>query len=137
MARLCKECETVRRKARYAASPEAGKSTSQEWRDANREQVLSQNLDYKRRLRLEAIFHYSSGLNICSCCGESEIEFLTIDHSNGGGNAHRRSIGRGVPIGLWLKKNGYPSGFSVLCYNCNCSKGANGTCPHQRLSRTP
>jgi hypothetical protein len=137
LCRLCKECESKRRKERYSSSSDDGKKDSQTWRAQNRDKVLRVNLDYKRRLRLEAISHYSLGKNICSCCGEKEMEFLTIDHTHGGGNAHRRTIGRGTPIGLWLKKNGYPPGFSILCYNCNCAKGSSGTCPHERALKSP
>lgn len=31
---------------------------------------------------------------------------------------------------VWLKKNNYPPGFQILCYNCNCAKGHFGYCPH-------
>ena len=31
----------------------------------------------------------------CACCGEREPKFLGIDHTNGGGNTHRREVGRG------------------------------------------
>lgn len=66
----------------------------------------------------------------CACCGEKEQAFLCIDHVNGGGNAHRREIGRG---GLypWLVKNKFPKGFQTLCHNCNFAK-AHGGCPHKR-----
>lgn len=31
----------------------------------------------------------------------------------------------------WLMKNKYPSGFQVLCWNCNMGKQINGgVCPH-------
>ena len=33
----------------------------------------------------------------------------------------------------WIKRNNYPDGFQVLCWNCNSGKGANGgICPHER-----
>lgn len=69
----------------------------------------------------------------CICCGESEIHFLSIDHINSDGSAHRKSLGitAGRPFYRWLRDNGYPSGHQVLCYNCNCAKEYNGICPHQ------
>lgn len=67
----------------------------------------------------------------CHCCDEQDIHFLTIDHINGGGREHRRQIGNGGTIYAWLKKHGYPVGYQVLCYNCNCAKGFYGECPHE------
>ncbi len=135
--RLCKDCDSGQRTERYRSDPEAGKQSSQNWRGENKDRVLSTNREYKRRLRLEAIAHYSQGKNVCACCGEPEVKFLTIDHADGGGNDHRRAIGPGTHISLWLKKNDYPSGFQVLCFNCNCVRGIYGTCPHQEVLRIP
>jgi len=67
----------------------------------------------------------------CECCNEDRIEFLNIDHINGGGNSHRSLVGRGRSFYCWLKKNGFPPGFRVLCFNCNFAKYAYGKCPHQ------
>ena len=52
-----------------------------------------------------------------------------------GGRAHRREIsGNDNPatgdMYQWLKANSYPDGFQILCFNCNCAKGAYGECPH-------
>lgn len=65
-------------------------------------------------------------------CGETHLEFLSIDHIGGGGNLHRRQINvaGGVHIYRWLKKRGFPSGFRVLCFNCNLALGHSGYCPH-------
>lgn len=72
---------------------------------------------------------------VCACCGESDPIFLTIDHVNNDGNAHRKEIGKRV-IYYWLKDHNYPPGFQILCWNCNRAKHYNGgVCPHQlRLS---
>lgn len=68
----------------------------------------------------------------CKCCGETTIEFLSIDHIDGDGAEHRQTIGN--RIYRWLFRNSYPSGFQVLCMNCNFAKGQFGQCPHQKLS---
>jgi hypothetical protein len=89
---------------------------------------------FQRNLRITVIGHYSQGLWKCACCGESHIEFLSIDHVNGGGNKHRREIGihcGGKPFYQWLKRSGYPSGYRVLCHNCNFASG-HGGCPHTK-----
>jgi hypothetical protein len=88
-------------------------------------------------LKREVLSHY--GDCICACCGESNIEFLQIDHINNDGAAHRKSLGSSRLCGhkfyRWLKRNGFPTGFQVLCSNCNMAKGFYGECPHERLRR--
>ena len=64
----------------------------------------------------------------CYCCGETESNFLTIDHTDGGGRKHRKEIK--MSIYQWLVKNNFPTGFQLMCYNCNCAKGFYGVCPH-------
>jgi len=73
----------------------------------------------------QVLDHYN---NICSCCNITIKEFLTVDHINGGGKAHRKSIGGAIY--KWLIKNKFPSGFQLLCYNCNFAKGHYIVCPH-------
>lgn len=89
-----------------------------------------------RNNRQELLMHYSNGSMSCACCGDNHYEFLTIDHMNGGGNAHRKQFGsdrRGVH--RQLKKEGYPPGYQVLCHNCNSAKAIYGECPHERERR--
>lgn len=88
---------------------------------------------YRDKLRADVISHYGA---ICRCCGETEDVFLCIDHINNDGAAHRRKIklgnnGRGGCLHWWLRKNNYPDGFQVLCWNCNSAKYLFGQCPHQ------
>lgn len=71
----------------------------------------------------------------CACCSESALEFLTIDHVNGGGGKHRKKLGvsAGISFYRWLRKQGFPKDeYQVLCYNCNCARGFYGVCPHKR-----
>jgi hypothetical protein len=83
-------------------------------------------------LKLEVLAHYSpNGDPCCACCGEEWPIFLGIDHMNGQGAAHRRETGRGAVLHQWLKAQGYPKGFQVLCFNCNFAKHRKGDCPHQ------
>jgi hypothetical protein len=89
-------------------------------------------------MKLIVLDHYSGGSMRCACCGVEYIEFLTIDHINGGGAKHRRLLGSGsLSTGgghfySWLKRNGYPNGYRVLCQNCNFSHGVFGYCPHDK-----
>ena len=85
---------------------------------------------YNQKIKLDAVGHYGGR---CACCNESHIEFLAIDHIDGGGNAHRKSIKKsgGKSFYMWLRRQGYPAGFRVLCHNCNFSYGLFGKCPHK------
>jgi hypothetical protein len=86
-----------------------------------------------REQKLLVLTHYSNNLPKCACCGESHVEFLSIDHINGGGNKHRKSLhltGMGHNFYRWLIKKEFPEGYRVLCMNCNFSLGHYGYCPH-------
>jgi hypothetical protein len=116
---VCKECRRDEEKVRRAKYPDKYQRTLAKRRHTG---ALR-----KRKL----ISHYSNGHMCCACCGEMNLEFLSIDHINGGGNQHRREVGRGTSFYLWLIRQGFPTGFRVLCHNCNQSIGYFGYCPHQ------
>jgi hypothetical protein len=83
-----------------------------------------------RGLKQEAVAAYGG---CCACCKEDDIRFLTIDHVNNDGNAHRRAakLNGGTRMYRWLKARGYPPEFRVLCWNCNVGRAMNGgVCPH-------
>lgn len=85
----------------------------------------------KRSLK-EGVFLAYGGWK-CNCCGETTKEFLQIDHINGNGRQHRSQIGGGQYLCQWLKRNGFPDGFQILCANCNFGKLMNrGVCPHKQ-----
>ena len=84
------------------------------------------------RLRNEMFDHYGRS---CACCGETRPEFLTIDHVDGGGAAHRREgVKGGSQTMRWLRRNKFPAGFRILCANCNLAMGIYGVCPHGTLA---
>lgn len=89
---------------------------------------------YNTKKKLVVLTHYSRGVPRCSCCGERHIEFLAIDHTNGGGTRLRRSgvEKSGVAFYLFLIRHDFPSGFRVLCHNCNQANGNYGKCPHKK-----
>jgi hypothetical protein len=72
----------------------------------------------------------------CQCCGESRIEFLSIDHIHGSGRKEimALNIGRGFQYYGYLRRNKFPDKdrLRVLCMNCNFAMGIIGYCPHQR-----
>ena len=95
------------------------------------EHVQSQ-LRYLKRLKIRCFQYYGGAYPKCACCGENTPEFLSLDHINGGGNSHRKKekiVGNGIY--RWLRKNNFPKGFQILCFNCNLAKGFYGKCSHQ------
>lgn len=97
----------------------------------------SDDVLYKKRnhvkLKYEVIGHYGG---ICVCCGESWLEFLTLDHTNNDGAKHRLKLktweATGIGFYKWVKRNGFPNDLQVLCWQCNCGKNFNGgICPHR------
>lgn len=77
---------------------------------------------------------YSEGQPRCVCCGETVIEFLSIDHINNNAPEQKRQFkteGRAYShLYKWLIDNNFPEGYQVLCMNCNFAKGKYGYCPH-------
>lgn len=83
-----------------------------------------------RALKLETLAAYGG---VCTCCGEAHQEFLTIDHIYGRKKSGHNPWFGGANLYYWLKKRGFPKDdFRILCFNCNCSMGSQGYCPHQR-----
>ena len=90
---------------------------------------------FRRKIKLRVMTHYSGGTPTCACCKVSDLDVLSMDHIDGGGNQHRREIGSpGSRMHQWLHSQGFPSGFRVLCHNCNFSHGAYGRCPHSTIN---
>jgi hypothetical protein len=104
-----------------------------EYQERNREKFKVYQKHFRQKLRLRCLVHYGGNPPKCSCpnCNESHIEFLTIDHIKGGGNKHAK-LRKDGNLYQWLSTNDFPEGFRVLCYNCNCSIGHYGYCPHQK-----
>lgn len=96
----------------------------------NKQYQLEANRKYKAKLRDEVFAAYGGAH--CWCCGTKHIEFLTVDHIDGGGAKHRKEVGCGVVFYRWLRDNGYPPGYRILCMNCNFAHGMYGYCPHDK-----
>ena len=84
-------------------------------------------------MKLQAAVRHAYG-DKCACCGETEPLFLTLDHVNGDGATHRRTL-RTNDVHAWARKNGYPPSLQLLCWNCNAAKAYHGGCPHKRGSQ--
>jgi len=82
------------------------------------------NLSARKALminRISIIKHYSHGKFECSRCKIRDFRVLDLDHLNGGGSKERKNSD---PSKFYRKltKDGLPSGFQVLCRNCNWLK---------------
>src|SRR3990172_5963982 len=69
-------------------SPSAVKM--RKWRAKNLEHSRRYMRGWHAALRREVLDHYGGA---CACCGETTLEFLSLDHKNGGGTKHRNEIG--------------------------------------------
>lgn len=129
----CKTCRAAYHRARRAdpAKGDRIKARQREWYYANLDRERALRRKYGAELKQAAIEAYGGK---CACCAEHRIEFLAIDHINGGGKKHRQQAsGVGRAFYSWLRRQGYPQGeLRVLCHNCNQSHGLYGYCPHDR-----
>jgi hypothetical protein len=120
------DCRLEKGKFRCKA---CGQHRSKLYEQRNKEKVLAKYTRIRRANRLKVLQHYSkSETPFCSCCNEVLIEFLVLDHIQGGGSEHRREVG--PHMYEWAINNNFPDMFRVLCNNCNMSFGVYGYCPH-------
>lgn len=115
----------------------------------NRDRVLAACRDYNakhhdRRLELQRARNALVRLKVlmayggaCACCGEPELEFLEVDHVDNDGPGHlKQPRGDSYTTYRYLIRKGYPSGYQVLCGNCNWSKyRGGGVCVHKRATQ--
>jgi len=142
-SKLCNKCHIVKPVNEFykRVSGEAGyhymckkcmkKYYHDRWRDVSapdRERSRKRYREWFYGIKKEIFDHYG---RICVCCGEDNWEFLTIDHINGGGTKHRKTLGGGTAFFKWLRDNNFPPEYRVLCINCNFSMGRFGYCPHE------
>ncbi|GAF67281.1 unnamed protein product, partial [marine sediment metagenome] len=114
----------------YKKNPDKFKKRKEEWIKNNPQRFKEINAKHRFKLKKAAFENY--GGTICKCCGETEIDFLCLDHIDNDGAEHRKIVGGGNHFYRWLKNNKYPKlRLQVLCYNCNNSKKIRGYCVHQ------
>lgn len=91
---------------------------------------------YRAGVKSKALAGYG---HKCVCCGENDSRFLTFDHVNNDGAKRRRDDWgkeHGYAMHLSIIKQGFPSEFQVMCFNCNIARHHNGgTCPHAEAKR--
>jgi len=93
------------------------------------ELIKEQDRKSRMKLKVEVINAYGGK---CSCCGEDELIFLTIEHINHDGKKHRDRTGAGKGMYRDLKRRGFPkNGFTVFCWNCQMATRYGDPCPHK------
>lgn len=93
---------------------------------------------YRFLIKYQVIEKYG---NVCVCCGENKLLFLTIDHKNNDGYQDRiNTYGIKNPSTtswyLKLRREPIRTDLQVLCFNCNLGKSLNdGVCPHITINK--
>src|SRR3989344_585370 len=105
--RPCKNCNANRAKKYRDTHPEYRKkeaAASVIYRAKNRIRLKENFIKWRTRIKVEVLGHYSKGIPKCRCCGESHIEFLSIDHIDCGGKKHFIGLNRrGAGFYVWLR----------------------------------
>lgn len=127
--------QRVRRAAMSDERRMADRQAERKWYARNRDRAIATQKVYRQAQKDKILDHYG---RFCACCGEDEPVFLSLDHINGDGAAHRREISKrsGASMYSLLIREGFPAGFQVLCYNCNFAKRTGEACPHASISKT-
>ncbi len=138
----CSKCKIVKARTEYHVykgkrNTRCKRCRLDLWNQYNRSTGWTTQTRWKNNLRKEVLSHYSGGTPSCKCCNETHYEFLTLDHINEDGAEQKRKLfgnrTSSYQMYNWVKKNGYPGGYQVLCYNCNCAKHHFGVCPHTKM----
>ena len=136
----CKDCDDIltnenwqkpNQKSHICICRKCNSNRYLKWQKIHREKYLQNQKNAKSKLKKLVIRHYGGQ---CVCCDEDKVIFLTIDHIHGGGNKYKQIIGieSSHQFYRWLKNVKYPSGFQVLCFNCNLGKNRYRICPHNK-----
>ena len=94
------------------------RKSAKKYYDSHKKEISLRKKKRAEKFKFQVLNHYGS---VCACCGEKQLEFLTVDHIHGDGSIQRKTI---KTANMWefLVKNNYPAGFQVLCFNCNFIK---------------
>jgi hypothetical protein len=124
-----------------ARNREILRAYEREYRKKNPKIACSRGMRTRAKLRKQILNAYG---NACACCGETTVQFLSLDHIHGDGAAHRREFGYkqlgsgGGEIYREVAKLGFPKDrFQLLCMSCNHSHGRYGYCPHKGRPTEP
>lgn len=134
IASHCKECVNKKSKIWH----DARRHTDEYKANAKRyskQRVLdgSGNKWAKERYRKFKSIVFNHYGNLCSCCGEDTVDFLTIEHTLHDGKQHRATKKSGIYKDI--VDRGFPSDLTLFCANCNFATRYGNACPHKQLSK--
>lgn len=96
------------------------------WTEAQRSRANQIRKDSRSTVKEKFLKMYGSK---CTCCGELDVRFLTIEHILGQVGKKKQGSHRSYNHAI---KEYRPDLYEILCYNCNCAKFRNGgICPHR------
>lgn len=125
----CIECAKRIQKNTYYLDPQVRIQRAMKWKKENWDYDLTYMKERAAKMRMQVINAYGGA---CVCCGESELPFLTVEHVNGGGRAHRKEVGGSSSLYRNIIQQGFPDKFTILCMNCNFASRGGRTCPHKK-----
>jgi hypothetical protein len=136
LRKICKTCQSKIEQDRRANDLETyrerdrKRAQTYQWRFKNPEKWRDYVKRYQQEVRRQVLEAYG---NECSCCHETELRFLTIEHQNHDGKAHRKRVGNTMGIYHDLRRRGFPKdiGITLFCWNCNLATAFGKQCPHQ------
>ena len=121
----CKPCMRIVQKGHYNSV--ARVTAAKRWRANNLERARATAAIRTRKMREMVIAGYSGA---CGCCGETETEFLCVDHPDGNGGAERKLGLHSRKLYKKLIDGNFPEGYRILCANCNMATRLSKACPH-------
>lgn len=89
------------------------------WYIKNIKEIKQRHIKKNVALKTMVVNHYTNGKMSCVKCGFGDIRALAVDHINEVNGDKNRIGGLGNKMYQWLKKNNYPNGYQILCFNCN------------------
>lgn len=128
LSTYCKKCDLTYDRDWYIRNPDRDRIRKRNWSRKNMNKVLEYEKYYHLTQKIIVLQFYSDGKMCCKNCNYDEnIDALTIDHINGGGNKISKQYGieRGSRIYHYIIKECFPDGLQVLCMNCQFIKRLN------------
>ena len=114
--RLVREQQENRKK-----DPEKYNAIARKSAKKHRTKILRKKKEGHESLRESVLKYYSKGTPKCNKCSIAGVPFLNMDHIHGRKQmGHDRNMGTGK-FYRYLDKE-HPTGYQVLCYNCNMIK---------------
>lgn len=126
MRKVCRVCHIEQDETQYWRLSRNGLAKGTICKSCARAQLKH----YHSRVREKVLRIYGGA---CECCMESRKEFLTIDHQDGTTATSRGKNNTSAETSrkIYKARKRLPK-TRLLCYNCNCSIGFLGYCPHEK-----